>query len=95
MDTTFAGVGNHFTPDPAQALNDGPDDLSVIDTDGNLQYGKLPSNNGQRGAGGESTQADAFDEDDNRSVGSGAIAGMERLSMKQDQEQDLPAHACA
>lgn len=95
MDTTFAGVGNHLIPDPATAINDGPDDLTTIGSDGNLLYGKFPSNNGQRRADGDGNQADALEDEDNRSVGSGVIAGMDKLNMKQEQEQDLPAHACA
>lgn len=93
MDTAFAGVGNHFTPAPATI--DGPDDLSAIDSEGNLRYGKFPSNNGRLGVDGNGNPADAFEDDDARSAGSGAIAGMDRLNIKEEQEQDLPAHACA
>lgn len=95
MDTAFAGVGNHFTPDSGSAINGGTDDLSTLDADGNLRYRKFPATNGQRRSDGDGTQTDAFEDDDNRSIGSGGIAGLDRLNIKQEEEQDLPAHACA
>lgn len=95
MEGAFTHVGNHLISDSAAAINAGADDLSALDPDESLLYGKFRSDNGPRRADDDDNRTEAFDEDDNDSVGSDTNGGVDQAKTEQEQEQELPAHACA
>ncbi|KAF5702705.1 regulator-nonsense transcripts 1 [Fusarium globosum] len=96
MEGAFTHVGNHLISDSAAAIKAGADDLSTIDPDESLLYGKYGDRNGRRRADDDDNQTEAFEEDDNDSLNSVPMDGLTGLKLKgQDEEKELPAHACA
>ena len=96
MEGAFAHVGNHLISDSAATINAGADDLSTIDPDESLLYGKLDGDHGRRRADDEDNQIEAFGDDDNDSLDSVPIEGTGRLKVQEHEtEKALPAHACA
>lgn len=95
MEGAFTHVGNHLISDSAAAINAGNDDLSTLDPDERLLYGKFGGHSGRRRADDDDNQTEAF-EDDNDSLGSIPVDDMMGLNLKNpDEEKELPAHACA
>lgn len=96
MEGAFTHVGNHLISDSAAAINAGADDLSALDPDESLLYGKFPATSGRRRADDDDNQTEAFEEDDNDSLNSVPVDGMIGMKLKNsDEEKQLPAHACA
>jgi regulator of nonsense transcripts 1 len=97
MEGAFTHVGNHLISDSAAAINAGADDLSALDPDDSLLYGKYEASSGRRRADDDDNQTDAFgDDDDNDSLNSVPVDGMTGLKLKgPEEEKELPAHACA
>lgn len=95
MEGAFAHVGNHLISDSAATINAGADDLSTIDPDENLLYGKFDAGHGRRRADDEDNQTETFGDDDNDSLDSAPIEGMGRLKVEEHAEKALPPHACA
>ncbi len=96
MEGAFTHVGNHLISDSAAAINAGADDLSALDPDESLLYGKFPGPSGRRRADDEDNQTEAFEEDENDSLNSVPVDGMMSLKLKKSEEtKKLPAHACA
>ena len=95
MEGAFTHVGNHLVSDSAAAINAEADDLSALDPDESLLYGKFGAG-GRRRADDDDNQTEAFDDDDNDSLNSVPGDGMLGMSLKdQEEEKKLPAHACA
>lgn len=97
MEGAFTHVGNHLISDSAAAIKAGADDLSALDPDESLLYGKYGSGrSGRRRADDDDNQTEAFEEDDNDSLNSVPVDGMSGLKLKNmDEEKELPPHACA
>lgn len=95
MEGAFTHVGNHLISDSAAAINAGNDDLSTLDPDERLLYGKYGDHGGRRRADDDDNQTEAF-EDDNDSVGSVPVDEMVGLNLNNtEEEKELPAYACA
>lgn len=94
MEGAFTHLGNHLVSDSAAAIRAGADDLSTVDPDESLLYGRL---GGRRRADDEDNQTEAYDDDDNDSLTSIPVtAGMKGLALgSAEDERELPAHACA
>jgi regulator of nonsense transcripts 1 len=97
MEGAFTHVGNHLLSDSAATIKAGGDDLSTIDPDEALLYGKFgASSTGRRRADDDDNQTEAYDDDDNDSLTSVPVGGMQDLNINaQEEERQLPAHACA
>ncbi|KAG8417300.1 ATP-dependent RNA helicase [Metarhizium acridum] len=97
MEGAFTHVGNHLISDSAAAIKAGADDLSALDPDESLLYGKYEGGRGgRRRADDDDNQTEAFEEDDNDSLNSVPVEGMSGLKLKTvDEEKELPPHACA
>lgn len=97
MEGAFTHVGNHLISDSAAAIKAGADDLSALDPDESLLYGKYEGGRGgHRRADDDDNQTEAFEEDDNDSLNSVPVEGMSGLKLKAvDEEKELPPHACA
>lgn len=97
MEGAFTHVGNHLISDSAAAIKAGADDLSALDPDESLLYGKYGGGrSGRRRADDDDNQTEAFEEDDNDSLNSVPVDGMSGLKLKNmDEEKELPSHACA
>lgn len=102
MEGAFTHVGNHLISDSAAAINAGADDLSALDPDASLLYGKYGAGDsgvgrsGRRRADDDDNQTEAFEEDDNDSLNSVPIDGIMGMKLKNpEEEKALPAHACA
>ncbi|KAK5987558.1 Regulator of nonsense transcripts 1-like protein [Cladobotryum mycophilum] len=96
MEGAFTHVGNHLISDSAAAIKAGADDLSALDPDETLLYGKYGGQSGRRRADDDDNQTEAFEEDDNDSLNSVPVEGMMGMSLKNSgEEKELPAHACA
>ncbi|KAI9172475.1 Regulator of nonsense transcript [Paramyrothecium foliicola] len=97
MEGAFTHVGNHLISDSAAAINAGADDLSALDPDESLLYGKYEAPGGRRRADDDDNQTDAFgEEDDNDSLNSVPVDGLTGLKLKgPEEEKALPPHACA
>jgi regulator of nonsense transcripts 1 len=96
MEGAFTHVGNHLISDSAAAIKAGADDLSAIDPDEALLYGKYVGQSGRRRADDDDNQTEAFEEDDNDSLNSVPIDQMMGMKLKNpEEEKELPAHACA
>jgi regulator of nonsense transcripts 1 len=101
MEGAFTHVGNHLISDSAAAINAGDDDLSTLDADENLLYGKY---GGRKGLGNARRRNDdddngtdaAFDDDD-MSMASVPVGAMKDLAIRNtpEEEKKLPPHACA
>lgn len=101
MEGAFTHLGNHLISDSAAAIKAGDtDDLSTIDTDENLLYGKYGGRGGlgnarRRGADDEN-ETEALDDDDDESLASVPVDGIRGISLKAtEEEKELPDHACA
>jgi regulator of nonsense transcripts 1 len=95
MEGAFTHVGNHLISDSAAAIKAEHDDLSAIDPDESLLYGKLGGPGGRRRADDDDNQTEAFGEDDD-SLNSVPVDGMADMKLKgAEEEKELPAHACA
>lgn len=102
MEGAFTHVGNHLISDSAAAINAGDDDLSTLDPDESLLYGKF---GGRKGLGNARRRNDdddneteaAFDDDDAMSLASVPVGAMKDLNLRNtpEEEKKLPAHACA
>jgi regulator of nonsense transcripts 1 len=99
MEGAFTHVGNHLISDSAAAINAGADDLSAIDPDESLLYGRFTSGggngSGRRRADDDDNQTEAYEDDDNLSLNSGPTDGLNGLKLNgSTDEKELPAHAC-
>jgi regulator of nonsense transcripts 1 len=95
MEGAFTHVGNHLISDSAAAIKAGADDLSAIDPDESLLYGKLGGPSSRRRADDDDNQTEAFGEDD-ESLNSVPVDGLTGLKIKgAEEDKELPAHACA
>ncbi|KAI0546037.1 P-loop containing nucleoside triphosphate hydrolase protein [Xylaria curta] len=96
----FTHLGNHLVSNSATTINAGEDDMSTLDPDESLLFGKY---NGRGGLGGTRRQRDdddneteAFDDDDNESLTSVPVDAMKSLAIQTPEEDKaLPPHACA
>lgn len=96
MEGAFTHVGNHLVSDSAAAINAGADDLSTIDPDESLLYGKYGGHAGRRRADDDDNQTEAFEDDDNDSLSSVPVDGVMGMNLDNpEEEKELPAHACA
>lgn len=97
MEGAFTHVGNHLISDSASAINAG-DDYSTIDADESAldrEYGRGNVSGGPRRRR-DGDQGDAFDDDDDlESLASAAVNGNNGNLVPQEEEVDLPPHACA
>ncbi|KAF3760556.1 hypothetical protein M406DRAFT_108135 [Cryphonectria parasitica EP155] len=101
MDAAFNHVGNHLISDSADTIKaGGSDDLSNIDPDESLLYGK---SGGRRGTGtgrrrtdDDDGETELGDDDDDESLASVPVSAMKGVRLTEDEDdKDLPAHACA
>lgn len=102
MEGAFTHVGNHLISDSAAAIKAGDnDDLSTIDPDENLLYGKF---GGRAGLGGATRRrhddddngTEAYEDEDDESLASVPVDGVQGLKLgAEEEEKELPAHACA
>lgn len=103
MDAAFSHVGNHLISDSADTIKaGGSDELSNIDPDESLLYGKA---GGRRGLGNGRRRNDdddaenetIGDDDDDESLASVPVnAAMKGVRLTDvEEEKELPAHACA
>ncbi|KAI1738028.1 P-loop containing nucleoside triphosphate hydrolase protein [Xylaria scruposa] len=96
----FTHLGNHLVSNSATTINAGEDDMSTLDPDESLLFGKY---NGRGGLGGTRRQHDdddneteAFDDEDNESMTSVPVDAMKGLAIQTPEEDKaLPPHACA
>ena len=96
MEGAFTHVGNHLISDSAAAINAGADDLSALDPDESLLYGKFGGPSGRRRADDDDNQTEAFEDDDNDSLNSAPVDGMRGMALKDSEEhKKAPPHACA
>lgn len=102
MDAAFNHVGNHLISDSADTIKaGGSDDLSNIDPDESLLYGKA---GGRRGLGNGRRRNDDDDgetetigeDDDDESLASVPVNAMKGVRLTDtEHEKELPPHACA
>lgn len=96
----FNHLGNHLISDSADTIKaDGADELSNIDPDESLLYGKYGGRGGlgnaRRRNDDDDNETEVFDDDDDESLASAAL-GMKSLNLRRpEEEKELPAHACA
>ncbi|KLU86519.1 regulator-nonsense transcripts 1 [Magnaporthiopsis poae ATCC 64411] len=101
MEGAFTHLGNHLISDSAAAIKAGDtDDLSTIDPDEALLYGKYGGRGGlgsaRRRGDDDDNETEAYDDEDEESLASVPVEGMRGLNLKAtDEEKELPAHACA
>ena len=95
MEGAFTHLGNHLISDSAATIKAGGDDLSTLDPDEALLYGKRGARAGRRRDDDDDNQTELYDDDDADSLTSFAVDGMKNLSVEQPEEQVLPEHACA
>ena len=94
MEGAFTHLGNHLISDSAATIKAGGDDLSTLDHDEALLYGKRSARAGRRRDDDDDNQTDLYDDEDADSLTSFAVDGMKNLNVDQ-QEEELPEHACA
>ena len=100
MEGAFTHLGNHLISDSASTINAG-DDLSTIDPDESIldrEYGKGNLSGGprRRRHDDEDEGTEAFDDDDTESMVSVPVDGVNgKPVMRQEEEKELPPHACA
>ena len=102
MEGAFTHVGNHLVGDSASAINEG-DDISTLGAGESAldsEYGRGNLNGGpRRRRVGDDDETDAYDDDDLESLASHAVNGgangQEGAVQQQEEEVELPAHACA
>lgn len=100
MEGAFTHVGNHLVSDSAAAINAGDDDLSTLDPDESLLYGKYSGRGGLGGArrrnDDDDNETETFDDDDTESLASVSVGLLGGLNLKAPEEdKKLPPHACA
>lgn len=101
MEGAFTHLGNHLISDSAAAIKAGDtDDLSTIDPDEALLYGKYGGRGGlgsaRRRGDDDDNETEAYDDEDEESLASVPVEGMRGMNLKAaDEEKELPAHACA
>lgn len=98
MAEAFNSLSNQIVSDSAAAINAG-DDLSTIDADesvlgANGLAGHIGSG-GRRRRGDDEEDTDLYDDDDMESLISQPMNGGNKLGEKQEEEIELPPHACA
>jgi regulator of nonsense transcripts 1 len=95
MEGAFTHVGNHLISDSAAAIKACADDLSALDPDESLLYGKIGGPSGRRRADDDDNQTETYENDDNDSLNS-PIDGMAGMKLEdEDEVKELPEHACA
>ena len=101
MEGAFNHLGNHLISDSAAAIKAGDnDDLSAIDPDESLLYGKFGGRaglgNARRRNDDDDNETEVYDDEDDESLVSVPVDGMRGLNLKAaEEEKELPAHACA
>jgi regulator of nonsense transcripts 1 len=102
MEGAFTHVGNHLISDSAAAINAGDDDLSTLDADESLLYGRYGgrgglSNAARRRNDDDDNETEAADDDDAESLASVPVGPMNGLNLRNtpQEEKKLPPHACA
>ncbi len=95
MEGAFTHVGNHLISDSAAAIKAGADDLSALDPDESLLFGKLPTSSGRRRTEDDDNHTEVFDDDDIDSLNSPIEGKSELKNKSSEEEKELPAHACA
>ncbi len=96
MEGAFTHLGNHLISDSAATIRADADDLSTVDPDENLLFGRLGGRAGRRRANDEDNQTEVYDDEDNDSLTSAPVGGMRGLNLRGPEEETaLPAHACA
>jgi len=106
MEGAFTHLGNHLVSDSAAAIKaGGSDELSNIDPDESLLFGGVYGGRGPRGGIGnarrrqddDDNETEVFDDDDEESLASVPVDGMKgiKLNAPEEEEKELPAHACA
>ncbi|GAP91209.1 putative ATP-dependent helicase nam7 [Rosellinia necatrix] len=97
----FTHLGNHLVSNSATTINAGEDDISTLDPDESLLFGKY---NGRGGLGNSRRQNDddddneteTFDDDDNESMTSAPVDALKGLALTTlEEDKTLPPHACA
>lgn len=104
MEVSFTHLGNHLISDSAATIKAGDnDDLSAIDPDETLLYGR-GGGPGQIGSGrrrhdDDDNETEVYDDEDDESLASVPIEGMRGVRLNDPEEenqlQKLPEHACA
>lgn len=102
MEGAFTHLGNHLISDSAAAIKAGDNDvLSTLDPDEALLYGKLGGRTGlgnaRRRQDDDDNDTEVFDDEDEESLAHVPVAGMGKLNLQdaEEEEKELPAHACA
>jgi hypothetical protein len=97
MEGAFTHLGNHLISDSGAAIRAGADDLSTVDPDESLLFGRLGGRAGRRRADDEDNQTEVYDDDDdNESLSSVPVTGLKNLDLRgPEEERELPPHACA
>ena len=98
MAEAFNSLGNHIVSDSAAAIN-ASDDVSTIDADESvLGANGLAANissGARRRRGDDEEETDLYDDDDMESLISQPMNGGNKIGGKQEEEIELPPHACA
>lgn len=90
MEGAFTHLGNHLLSDSAATINAG-DDESILEAD--LGRSNLT---GSRRRREDDEETDVYDDDDIESMASMAVDGANgKAGVKQEEEVELPPHACA
>ena len=98
MEGAFTHVGNHLVGDSASAIKEG-DDISTLDAgesalDSEYGRGNLKGAPRRRRVG-DDDETDVLDDDDLESVASHAVNGGQGAGVQQEEEVELPPHACS
>ena len=96
MAEAFNSLDNHIVSDSAAAINAG-DDLSTVDADESVLGRDGPQGGGRsrRRRGDDDDETDLYD-DDMESLISQPVNGTNgKPALKQEEEVELPPHACA
>jgi regulator of nonsense transcripts 1 len=98
MAEAFNSLGNHLVSDSTTAINTG-DDLSTIDNDESVIGANGLANHigggARRRRGDDEEETDLYDDDDMESLISQPMNGGHKAGQKQEEEVELPPHACA
>ena len=89
MAEAFTNVGNHLISDSAAAINAGGDDDESV-----LGRGGVPGRVRRR-RGDDDEEGDMYDDDDLESLISQPVNGAGKPAPGQEEEVELPPHACA
>lgn len=93
MEGAFTHLGNHLISDSAATIKAGGDDLSTLDPDEALLYGKRGPRPGRRRDDDDDNQTEFYEDEDADSLTSFPVDGMKNLGV--DQPEELPEHACS